>query len=429
MKAMRTRFRRPLAIEAEAFLSSSAEDGHLFPYDIQGSIAHARMLQTCGLITAAERSRIVAALKTIQRKGISASEEDVHLGVEQELRRISGGVADKLHTGRSRNDQVALDLRLYVIDAVRKTVKAVKALQKTLQGIAAKHRNSVMPGMTHLQPAQPVTFARALLSYVEKLKRDSQRLSEIQSRAAVSPLGAGALAGSTLPIDPKVSARYLRLPKTFENSIDAVEDRDFAVEFVFACAVIQTHLSQMAENLLLWSAPQFGFVELSDSVTTTSSMMPQKKNADVLELVRAKTGILNGALIQLLTVLKGLPGGYNRDLQETKPPVFAAAETVSSSLQVMKLCLSTAKIHHNKMEEAARDEFLYATDIAEALVKKGIPFRKAHQTIAALVRDCLHRGIPFSQAKTPERLTRAEYLSLLDPHEAIRRRGTRWERT
>jgi len=382
----------------EAFTASIPFDKRLYREDIAGSIAHAKMLARQGIIAQGEAEAIVRELEAI-RGEIERGEfewklehEDVHLNIEAALIERLGEAGAKLHTGRSRNDQVALDMRLYVKRAAGEVAEAVVNLQKALLDLTERHLDAVMPGYTHLQRAQPVLFAHHLLAYFEMLERDKGRLADCARRADVSPLGAGALAGSTLPLDPEFVARELGFAEAFRNSVDAVSDRDFVAEFLSACAILMMHLSRLAEEIVLWSSAEFGFIELSDAYATGSSMMPQKKNPDVAELVRAKTGRVYGHLVAMLTVLKGLPLSYNRDLQEDKEGLFDAVDTVLACLEVMAGMLRTLKVNEARMRGAAEEGFLLSTDLAEYLVRKGVPFREAHRVVGELVRHCLEQG-------------------------------------
>lgn len=358
-----------------AFTDSTADDAHLLGCDIDGSIAHAKMLAHVGLVTPAEAEKLVAGLEALRTMNLDPALEDVHMNVEARL----GAVGTKLHTARSRNDQVATDLRLYVRAAIDRIVEAIGS-------IAWPATRAILPGTTHLQHAQPVTLAHLLAAWREALGRDAARFLDARRRANVSPLGAGALAGSTLPIDPAFTARELGFDGVFGNSIDAVGDRDFAVEFVGACALTMAHLSQIAETLVLWTTPEFGFASLPDALCTGSSMMPNKKNPDLMELVRGKVGSVAGAWVDLVTTLKALPSGYNRDLQQTKPPVIAAARTTLDSIVACKMAIEGMRVSVERMRAAASDELLLATDVAEQLVREGIPFREAYAKVAGWVR-------------------------------------------
>jgi len=405
MKLWSGRFEEETAREVEAFTASIPFDKRLYREDIAGSIAHARMLARQGIIAPEEAEAIVRELEAI-REEIERGEfewrlehEDVHLNIEAALIERLGEVGAKLHTGRSRNDQIALDMRLYIKRTTEEITAAVVELQRALLALAEAHPDVVMPGYTHLQRAQPVLFAHHILAYFWMLERDKGRFADAARRANVCPLGAGALAGSTLPLDPEFVAQELGFAEVFPNSIDAVSDRDFVVEFLSACAILMTHLSRLCEEIVLWSTAEFGFIELADAYATGSSMMPQKKNPDVAELVRAKAGRVFGHLVAMLTVLKGLPLAYNRDLQEDKEGLFDAADTVLSSLRVVAGMLRTLKVNEARMRQVAEGRgtaspcpLLLATDLAEYLVRKGMPFRQAHRVVGELVKRCLREG-------------------------------------
>ncbi|MEW6296690.1 MAG: argininosuccinate lyase [Thermodesulfobacteriota bacterium] len=379
----------------EAFTSSLAFDKRLALYDIQGSVAHCRMLVKQKILTRAEGEKILKGLDSIKREleqgrfPFLPSDEDIHMAIERRLTEKIGSVGGKLHTARSRNDQVLLDVRLYLRDEIAAIQQLRKALQRQLVRLAKRHRGTVMPGYTHLQRAQPVLLAHHLLAYYDMLERDGARLRQCRERVNVLPLGAGALAGTTLPIDRHYVARLLGFPAVSENSLDTVADRDFLAEFLAACAILCMHLSRLAEELVLWASSEFGFIELPDAFATGSSMMPQKKNPDVPELVRGKTGRVYGNLFALLTVLKGLPLSYNRDLQEDKEPLFDTADTVKGVLTVLAAMLPQIIFRTDRLREAARGGFMLATDVADYLVEKGMPFRRAHEVVGTVVRWCL----------------------------------------
>ncbi len=371
------RFKKPLAEEALKFSSSFDVDKRLWRHDILGSIAHAVMLGESGIISASEAREIVKGLVALMRDietgkvPLEGQDEDIHSFVERKLRDYIGEVAGKLHTARSRNDQVATDFRLWCRDAVRQLAEAILKMQQALLNQAEKHFDTLLPGMTHLQHAQPVRLAHHLLAHFWALQRDLERLKDLLPRVNVSPLGAAALAGAGLPINPKRTAQLLGFAKTAENSMDAVSDRDFACELVFTCALTMVHLSRLAEEIILWSTPEFGFVTLDDSWCTGSSIMPQKRNPDIAELVRGKTGVVIGSLVQILTVLKGLPLTYNRDLQEDKAIVFNAVDTTLASLSAMSQLVETATFNAERMRQSLVRDFSTATDLADYLVQKG----------------------------------------------------------
>ena len=355
----------------EEFTASIPYDWRLYPYDIAGSIAHAAMLGRAGIITDREARRIVNGLKEILRE-IAAGKfefrmdlEDIHMNIEHRLTQKIGPVGGKLHTARSRNDQVALDVRMYLRDEAIRIRHGLQEFQRIIVGLAERHQDTVMPGYTHLQRAQPVLFGHHLLAYYEMFERDRERLADCYKRVNIMPLGAGALAGTVLPIDRKFVARLLGFRGVAENSMDAVSDRDFAIEFVSACSQIMVHVSRMAEELVLWSSAEFGFITIADAFTTGSSIMPQKKNPDVAELARGKTGRVFGSLTALLTLMKGLPLAYNRDMQEDKEPLFDAADTVGQTINVMGAMLKSISVHEKEMHHAAEDGFITATDLAD----------------------------------------------------------------
>jgi argininosuccinate lyase len=382
----------------ERFTASVHFDRALARYDIRGSIAHARMLGRTGVIPAADADALVAGLEEIASEveagtlPLDPRLEDIHMNVETRLRERIGPVAGRLHTGRSRNDQVATDLALYLRDAARAARAGLLELRRVLVRRAREHVDTVLPGYTHLQRAQPVRLAHHWLAFVEMLGRDAGRFADLRRRIALSPLGSGALAGTTLPLDRVDTARALGFDAPSRNSMDAVGSRDGALEFLAASAIAMVHLSRLAEELVLWSSSEFGFVELADAYATGSSLMPQKKNPDVPELVRGKAGRVIGDLVALLTVVKGLPLTYNRDLQEDKEPLFDAAATLRDSLAVLAGAVDTLVVRVERMRAAADDPMLLATDLAEALVREGVPFREAHEAVGRIVAHCLERG-------------------------------------
>jgi len=403
------RFQKKTSHLVDDFHSSISFDKRLYKYDIQGSIAHAKMLGKTGIITSEESERIVQGLKEVLddiesgKVEFSVEAEDIHMNVEQLLTEKIGPLGKKLHTGRSRNDQVALDMRMYVKAETLEVTRLLRELQKTLLELAEENTETVMPGYTHLQRAQPVTLAHHLMAYFMMFDRDVDRLRDCYRRTDVMPLGAGALAGTTFPLDRHYVAGELGFAAITENSLDAVSDRDFAVEFTSAAAIIMMHLSRFCEEIILWSSAEFGFIELDDSYSTGSSMMPQKKNPDVAELVRGKSGRVFGSLQGLLTMLKGLPLAYNKDMQEDKELLFDAVDTVKKCLLVFRPMLSTMQVRENVMRKAAAGGFTNATDLADYLVKKGLPFREAHEVAGKIVRHCVEKE------KDLEGLTLEEY--------------------
>jgi argininosuccinate lyase len=381
--------------EALARLSVSVQfDWRLAPYDLLASRAHARVLHRAGLLTDSEHDRLQAALDALDADCAGGSfrptvaDEDVHTALERGLLERAGALGGKLRAGRSRNDQIATDLRLYLRDHARRIASRVAELQTALMSQAEQHTDTPVPGMTHMQHAQPVVFGHQLLAHAQALARDLSRLRDWDKRAAVSPLGSGALSGSSLPLDPAAVAAELGFDRAAENSMDAVSDRDFAAEFCFVAALLGVHLSRLGEEVVLWASQEFGWVELDDAYATGSSIMPQKKNPDVAELARGKAGRLIGDLTALLTTLKGLPLTYNRDLQEDKEPVFDAADTLLLVLPAMAGLISTMQIRTERLAHGASSGFALATDLAELLVRRGVPFREAHEVVGHLVVWC-----------------------------------------
>lgn len=405
------RFQQPTSNLVQRYGESVSFDWRLYAHDIRGSIAHAKGLEKMGIVTTAEREAIERGLLEIKAeidagKFIWSQElEDVHMNIESTLTKRIGAAGAKLHTARSRNDQVATDVRLYSRDAVDTVLSLLGALQRALVECATRGETAIMPGYTHLQRGQPVFFAHHLLAYVEMFARDADRLQDARKRLNVLPLGSGALAGSTLIIDREFVARELGFDSVSQNSMDAVSDRDFAAELLFDIALIGVHLSRLSEDVILWASAEFGFVTLSDAHTTGSSLMPQKKNPDVAELTRGKTGRLVGNLMSLLTILKGLPMTYNRDMQEDKEPLFDSIDTISLALDVFAEMVSGMDVNRERTALAASDPLLLATDLADYLVNHGVPFRQAHEIIGKLVAHCLQTGKPF-----PE-LSLADYQS------------------
>ena len=391
------RFKEKTEKAVEDFTSSVSFDKRLWKYDIEGSIAHAKMLKKQKIISQKDAGLILRSLNKIKQrieKGqfkFSDTLEDVHMNIEHALIKELGNRGGKLHTARSRNDQIALDLRLFLREEIKEILGLVKNFQHVLVALAEKHINTAMPGYTHLQKAQPVLLAHHFLAYFEMLERDGERLKDCLKRVNVLPLGSAALAGTALPIDRHYVARLLRFPAVSENSIDAVSDRDFVIEFLSASSILMVHLSRLAEELVLWSSEEFGFVELPEAYSTGSSIMPQKKNPDVPELIRGKTGRVFGNLFSLLVVLKGLALAYNRDLQEDKEPLFDTVDTVKACLSVLTGMMSKIRFNKKIMSKAAESGFLTATDIAEYLARKGLPFRTAHKITGKIVRYCLDK--------------------------------------
>ncbi|HAK07142.1 MAG TPA: argininosuccinate lyase [Spartobacteria bacterium] len=397
------RFNKPMAEVAQRYSASVSFDWRLYPYDIAGSSAHVAALAAAGIISADERDKIDNGLRAIERDIENGkfkwdeSLEDVHMNIEAALTKRIGAAGAKLHTARSRNDQVALDLRLYVKAEIAEIGARLRSLQTALLNLAGQHVDVVMPGYTHLQRAQPIFFSHYLLAQIEAFERDVERLRDCRTRTDVLPLGSGALAGSTIVLDRQSIARQLGFARVSQNSLDAVGDRDFACEFLFCLAIVGMHLSRLSEDLIAWSTSEFGFIEFSDAFSTGSSLMPQKKNPDMAELTRGKTGRLYGNLMSILTTLKALRSSYNRDMQEDKEALLDSVDTVRAALEVFSAMLPEIKIYRDRMEAAAGDPNLLATDLAEYLVKKGAPFREAHEIVGRLVAHAAKTKLPLNQ--------------------------------
>ena len=402
------RFDQPTDEFVEAFTASVGFDKRLYQHDIVGSIAHARMLAKVGVLSADECQKIVAGLEDIRldidngQFAWSVALEDVHMNIETRLTERIGSVGKKLHTGRSRNDQVATDVRLYLRDEIDTIRAELKRLQVVLLDLAEAHAMTILPGFTHMQIAQPITFGHHLLAWFEMLQRDQERLHDCRQRVNVMPLGAAALAGTTYPIDRAETARLLGFDRIAENSLDAVSDRDFAIEFTADAALIMMHLSRFSEEIILWSSAQFNFVELSDSFCTGSSIMPQKKNPDVPELVRGKTGRVYGHLMALLTLMKGQPLAYNKDNQEDKEPLFDTIDNLKGCLKVFAGMIPNMKVNTGNMRAAATRGFSTATDLADYLVRKGVAFRDAHEIVGKAVRHGINSNKDLAQLSLPE---------------------------
>ena len=404
------RFKEEQSDLLKSYGESVSTDWQLYRHDIAGSIAHARALKSAGILTGEEFEKIESGLRQILaeieegRFEFQMDLEDVHMNIESELTKRIGPAGAKLHTARSRNDQVALDFRLWLREACDSLAQKLQGLQRELVGLAERHRGAIMPGYTHLQRAQPVFFAHHLLAYVEMLDRDAGRLRDARARMDAMPLGSGAIAGSTIILDREAVARELGFSRVTTNSMDAVGDRDFACEVLAALAIAGMHLSRLSEDVILWASAEFGFLELSDRHTTGSSLMPQKKNPDIAELARGKTGRLYGNLVTLLTVMKGLPLTYNRDMQEDKEAVFDSVKTASDTLAILAEMFSAASLREDRALEAAGDPLLLATDLADRLVEGGVPFRNAHEIVGGLVARARDLNTPL------DRLDSAEFL-------------------
>ncbi len=411
------RFAGPTERKVEEYTASLPFDWCLYPYDIQGSIAYARALVKAGVLTEVEGGRITQGLEEIHKKldegelDLDPAHEDIHMYIEHRLIEKVGELGGKLHTGRSRNEQIALDLRLYLRAEIGRIVDEIRDLQEALLEQAERHLDVVMPGYTHLQRAQPVLWAHHLMAYVEMLTRDTVRIRDGLTRINVLPLGSGALAGTAYPIDRAELAQDLGFSEVARNSIDAVSDRDFALEFLAGASITMMHLSRLSDEIILWATAEFGFVDLPEAYATGSSLMPQKKNPDVAELARGKTGRIFGDLIALLTTMKGLPLSYNRDLQEDKEPVFDAVDTLRGTLQVLAPLVQGLRVDAERMRQATEEGFLNATDAADYLVSKGLPFRQAHEVIGTLVLYCLEQKKRLDQLSLKELL---QYSPLFD---------------
>ena len=428
------RFEESMSTLLRDYGESVSFDWRLYRHDIRGSIAHARALKTAGFLSDDEFSAIEQGLNQIGdeiTKGefqFSVDLEDIHMNIEKELTCRIGDAGAKLHTARSRNDQVATDIRLYLRDEIAVLQLGVRTLQSALVGLAEANESVIIPGYTHLQRAQPVPLAHHLLAYVEMLERDHGRLEDTAERMNELPLGSGALAASTLVLDREAVAKELGFSRITQNSLDGVSDRDFALELLAALAILGMHLSRLSEDVVLWTTAEFGFAKLSDRHATGSSLMPQKKNPDIAELTRGKTGRLYGNLFALLTVLKGLPMAYNRDLQEDKEAIFDSVDTARMALAVTAEMMAALKIDTARTAEAVADPFLLATDLAEELVRKGVPFRNAHDLVGKLAAESSKTGIPldklpkeFLQGLCPELL--ADWQSLFDPARSLAARS------
>ena len=407
-KAWDGRFREKTHRLVETFTRSVMVDGRLYAEDIAGSIAHCKTLAKAKILTETETRKIIRGLDAVKGEldrgqfAFTAQDEDIHMAIERRLTEIIGPLGGKLHTGRSRNDQVALDIRLYLRTYLDKLHARLLDLQHALVEKAVENRVVVMPGYTHLQRAQPVLFAHHLLAYVEMLERDKGRLRDARGRLNVMPLGSGALAGTNYPINRRYTAELLDFPAVTANSMDAVSDRDFMIEVASALSIVMMHLSRLSEELILWASQEFQFVDLPDAFCTGSSMMPQKKNPDIPELVRGKTGRVYGHLLNLLTVLKALPLTYNRDLQEDKPALFDALDTVASSLEVMAELMRHVQVNRETFASALQGGGLLATELADYLVMKGVPFREAHGITGRIVRAALDRGCEVTDLSLEE---------------------------
>ena len=415
----------------QEFVSSLSFDKKLVEYDLLGSIAHAQMLGKCKIIAKEEKDKIVEGLEQILKevqkgevKIVTGEAEDIHSWVENKLKEKIGNIAGKLHIARSRNDQIALDERMYLKEEVLKIQDLIKNLQKSLMLTAQKNLGIIMPGYTHLQHAQPILFSHHLMAYFYMFERNKGRMQDLNKRVDVLPLGSAALAGTSFPIDREFVASQLGFSGISENSLDAVSDRDFILEFLSASAILMMHLSRLSEEIILWSSKEFNFIELDDSFCTGSSIMPQKKNPDAAELIRGKTGRIYGNLINLLTMMKALPLAYNHDMQEDKEPLFDTVSTLETSLFLMSKMIETMKINKEKMEKSTKGDFSTATELADYLAKKGLTFREAHKLVGKIVLYCLENkksleDLTLSELKSFHKNFNEKALEILKPQTAI----------
>ncbi len=429
------RFTKSAEEWVDEFGASIPFDQELVLEDIEGSIAHVTMLSKTGILTAEEAEKIKSGLLTLKEKAekeelsFSVKLEDIHLNLESQLTDLVGPVGGKLHTGRSRNDQVATDMHLYLRRQVKVILSYIEELQNALIKKAEENVETIMPGYTHLQRAQPISFAHHLMAYFWMFERDKSRLQENLKRINVSPLGAGALAGTTFPIDRMYSAELMEFDSIYENSMDAVSDRDFILEFLSTSSILMMHLSRFSEEIILWSSQEFKFIDLDDSFSTGSSIMPQKKNPDMAELIRGKTGRVYGNLMGLLTVLKGLPLAYNKDMQEDKEGMFDTVKTVTGSLKIFAGMIETMKVNTDVMEQSTKNDFSNATELADYLSDKGMPFREAHEVVGKLVLYCVNKNCYLSDLSLAEfndasELFEDDIYHVLNPVTAVQRRNS-----
>ncbi|QAV27520.1 argininosuccinate lyase [Neobacillus thermocopriae] len=427
------RFTKTAAQWVDDFGASIHFDQQLVEEDIEGSIAHVTMLGECGILPKEDVETIKKGLTKLLEKAkngelsFSVAYEDIHLNIEKMLIDEIGPVGGKLHTGRSRNDQVATDMHLYLRKRVIEIIELIRQLQRVLVEKAERHVETLIPGYTHLQRAQPISFAHHLLAYVWMFERDRERFTESLKRINKSPLGAGALAGTTFPIDRHLTAQLLGFDSIYENSLDAVSDRDFIIEFLSNSSILMMHLSRFCEELILWSSQEFQFIEMDDTFATGSSIMPQKKNPDMAELIRGKTGRVYGNLMALLTVMKGLPLAYNKDMQEDKEGMFDTVQTVIGSLKIFAGMIETMTVRTDVMEKATKQDFSNATELADYLAKKGVPFREAHEIVGKLVLTCIERGVfladlPLDVYQQASPLFEEDIYEALNPYTAVNRR-------
>ena len=433
-KAWGGRFTEATDALVERFTTSLPIDQQLFEYDIQGSMAHCQTLLKAKVLTKTECQKLIRGLTRVRtelresRFPFADSDEDIHMAVERRLTELTGPLGGKLHTGRSRNDQVTLDLRLYLRDQLHVLANQINTVQSALVQQAQKHINTMIPGYTHLQRAQPVSLAHHFLAYVEMLERDKDRANDALRRMNVMPLGAGALAGSNYRTDRTFTAKLLDFPAVSQNSLDAVSDRDYVAEVLSVLSLIMMHLSRLSEELIMWSSQEFSFVELPDAFCTGSSMMPQKKNPDVSELIRGKTGRVYGQLLAILTTLKGLPLSYNRDLQEDKEPLFDALQTVLDSLTIYAELIQLIEVRQGVVKEAVESGYLLATELADHLVQEGVPFREAHSIVGRLVQRCIKgnqelRDLSLKDLKSASRHFTEKALTFMTVQGAVDRKA------
>lgn len=427
------RFQKTAEQWVDEFGASISFDQKLVLEDLQGSMAHVKMLGACEVLPQKDADLILAGLQTLKGKAengeleFSVSNEDIHLNLEKLLIDEIGPVGGKLHTGRSRNDQVATDMHLYLKNRVTEIIELIEAFQSAIVEQAETHVETVVPGYTHLQRAQPISFGHHLMTYFWMLQRDKERMQESLKRIDVSPLGAGAMSGTSFPIDREMSAELLGFKGVYQNSLDAVSDRDFILEFLSNSSILMMHLSRFAEEIILWSSEEFRFIELDDTFSTGSSIMPQKKNPDMAELVRGKTGRVYGNLFGLLTTLKGLPLAYNKDMQEDKEGMFDTVHTLMGSLPIFEGMIRTMTVNTASMEKAVNSDFSNATELADYLAAKGMPFREAHDVTGKLVFTCIQRGyylkdLPFEDLKSASELFEQDIYETLLPKTAVKRR-------
>ncbi len=429
------RFQKSAEQWVDEFGASISFDQKLVMEDLEGSTAHVKMLAACNILSQEEGKQILAGLEVLKTKAqageleFSTANEDIHLNLEKFLIDEIGPVGGKLHTARSRNDQVATDMHLYLKNRVKEIIEAVEAFQSAIVEQAEAHVETVVPGYTHLQRAQPISFGHHLLTYFWMLQRDKERLTESMKRIDLSPLGAGAMSGTTFPIDREMSASYLGFSGVYQNSLDAVSDRDFILEFLSNASMLMMHMSRFAEEIILWSSEEFRFIELDDTFSTGSSIMPQKKNPDMAELIRGKTGRVYGNLFSLLTTLKGLPLAYNKDLQEDKEGMFDTVHTLMGSLPIFEGMVRTMTVRTDSMEKAVHSDFSNATELADYLATKGLPFREAHEVTGKLVFTCIQRGyylkdLPLADLQEASPLIEEDIYEVLLPKTAVSRRNS-----